>query len=281
MPVLLRLLLVLPLVSASACAQPSYPPRAERVLADDDWCDDHDRNPENRDRSCEVRETVTRARALDVNGHPNGGVTVKRWDRGDVLVRARVLSTASSQSEADRLVAQSRVVVHGGSVHSEMPDTRGHRNTSVSVSYEIFAPRQTDLAVRVVNGPIGIFGLDGTIRAEAVNGPIAMEDVAGDVQAHATNGPVSVSVEENAWRGAGLDVETVNGPVTLSVPREFSARLAARTNVGRISIEGLRYDQGDRQQGRYVGDALETTLGRGGAPVRLRTQNGPVRLRAE
>ena len=58
-------------------------------------------NDRDRARHCEIREqSLPSIGRLSVDASPNGGVTVKGWLRGDVLVRARV--EASSDTEGPR-----------------------------------------------------------------------------------------------------------------------------------------------------------------------------------
>ena len=275
----MRVPLLLVALAASACAQPSHrPPQpvdASRVLADDEWCQEAWRS-DRAETVCEVREVVTRADALDVTAE-NGGVAVKRWDRPDVLVRARVSASARRAAEAGRLVDATRVVVEQGAVGAETPDAG--RGEWVAVSYQVFAPAETDLAVTATNGPVSVHGLDATVRVRATNGPVELAAVSGDVAVRATNGPVQVALDGRRWRGAGLHVEATNGPIAVELPRGYSARLSAATGVGRIATDGLGLPR--RERATYVGDALEATLGDGGAPLRLRAENGPVRVTAQ
>ena len=225
----MRLLLVLPLIAATATAQPT------RVLPADDWCDEA--WTDTRSRACEVRETMTRTESVDLRVL-NGGATVKEWDRDDVLVRARVMARAKTRSEAERAVRETVVDVDDGVIRARMPHGD---DLQTSVSYEVYAPRDTDLDLAALNGPVRVYGLDGRIHIEAMNGPIYVEDVNGSVDLMSMNGPVEVELEGASWRGSGLTVEATNGPITLSVPRDYSARLAARTNNAQISTEGVRY----------------------------------------
>ena len=263
----MRLLLLALALAASAQAQPT------RTLADDDWCDGVERWG-HAATECEVRETVTRAGALDVRA-TNGSVTVKPWDRADVLVRARVVAGAPDPAGARRLLADTDVVVERGAVSAETPETG--RDRWVAVSFEVFAPASTDLDVTAMNGPVQVLGLRGRLRADALNGPVSLRDVGGDVAVKATNGPVEVVLDGPSWSGRGLSVAATNGPITVNVPRGYSARLTARTVNGHVSADGLRLPARDR---RWAGDEVEATLGDGGAPISLRAQNGPVRLRA-
>ena len=261
--------------AASACAQPTS---VARTLTADPWCDETRRGWTDREVACEVREQVVQARALDVAAHVNGAVTVKEWDRDDVLVRARVSAAAPTQAEAERLVRRTSVASAGGHIRAETPRTRGRR-AYAGVAFEIFAPRHLSLRASVVNGPLTVHGLRGRIEAETANGPVTLDGVGGDVSVDAANGPVSITLGSR-WAGRALRVGAANGPVTLDVPRGLSARVEAETANGRIRAQGLDVSQLDRQRGRYVGETLTATLGRGGPLLSLETANGPITLRA-
>jgi hypothetical protein len=86
------------------------------------------------------------------------------------------------------------------------------------------------------------------------------------------NGPLSVGLGGSRWEGAGLDAETVNGPVVLAIPEGYSARLETGTVNGPMSVD---FPLTVTFQGRWR-DRLNTTLGDGGAPVRVVTTNGPL-----
>ena len=254
------------LLPATACAQ-SHP---SRTLADDAWCEDA---PGWGDRAtaCEVRETVLRTGALDVEVE-NGGLTVTEWDRPDVLVRARVVATADDEAVAWRRVRETTVSTTEGLIRAEAPH---HRDGSASVSFEIFAPKATDLTAAALNGPVHVEGLDGTIRATATNGPVCLVKLSGDVEVNATNGPVSIDLRGDAWTGSGLAVHATNGPITMDLPARYSARLMAETAQGPIVAPGLHTPR--RRGGR--GDRLDATLGAGGGLLTLDAHNGPVRIR--
>lgn len=273
---LTRLLAVAVLTAtASAAAQSS------RTLSDDDWCDDTAEWSDG-ETACEVRETVLSARRLSVDAGPMGGATIKAWDRPDVLVRARVVAGARTQREADRLLDATVIETQNGQIRSRQPrDVRGAHASGrwVAVSYEVFAPRRTDAAVRAVNGGVGIHGLHGALRAEAVNGGVALSDVAGAVRARTTNGGVSVTLAGDRWVGEGLDVESTNGGITLTLPDGYSADLTATTRMGRITTPGLALRDARRAEGRWTGDELTARIGNGGPRLRVATVNGGVSIR--
>jgi hypothetical protein len=107
------------------------------------------------------------------------------------------------------------------------------------------------------------------------NGPLSLSDVGGDVKARAVNGPLSVNLSGRRWDGEGLDAETNNGPVSLAIPEDYSARLETGTVNGPFSSD---IPLTVTFRGR-LNKHLNVTLGQGGAPVRVVTTNGPVSIR--
>ena len=269
---MLRLLPALLLLTAAACAaaQPS------RTLPDDEWCDaTNDWNTwddQGRFAACEVRETVLPAGRLAVESQ-NGGVTVRPWDRPDILVRARVASRGQTRDEAAARVRATRVDAGRGSVRAQTP--RG-RNVWVVVDYEVFAPPQTALTLRTTNGGLSAEGMAGAFDARTVNGGISVSAMTGAVRARTTNGGISAALR---GRGGAHDLQTTNGGIQIDLPRGYSGDLAASTRVGRISTSGLDLRGERRERGRYVGDRIEATLGRGGPKLSAVTQNGGITIR--
>lgn len=226
----------------------------------------------NREVHCEERESRVAARPrLSVDGGDNGGVTVKGWNEGGILVRARVQAYARSSEEARALAQQVRVQTEGGEIRATGPERREGR--SWSVSYEVFVPRRTGLQVETTNGGIAVERVAGDMHLQARNGPVSLTGVGGDVHARTANGPVRVVLEGDRWAGAGLDAETHNGPVTLDVPGGYSASLETGTVNGPLNFQIPVTVQG------RISRRIQTELGRGGPPIRVVTTNGPVTVR--
>src|SRR5882762_1874938 len=85
-----------------------------------------DRNSRN-DRlvgHCEMKEQTLGAPrgAIQINPGMNGGVTVKGWSRGDVLVRARIETWGETDSDARSLTSQIRISSGAGQIQAEGPE---------------------------------------------------------------------------------------------------------------------------------------------------------------
>jgi DUF4097 and DUF4098 domain-containing protein YvlB len=140
------------------------------------------------------------------------------------------------------------------------------------VSYEVFAPRDTNLKLQSRNGGIAITNVRGDLDFETQNGGIKLDGLAGNVHGRATNGGVEVNLTGARWEGESLNVRTTNGGVRMRVPENYSARLETGTVNGGVNIDFPVLVQGK------IGRDISTTLGSGGALVRAETTNGGVRI---
>jgi hypothetical protein len=237
----------------------------------DDPCRDNGWNDDDY-RFCEVREHTMAAGPLTVDAGRNGGIRVQGSDRNDIHVRAVVTAHARSEGDAKQLASGVQVVVGSGRVSSNGPST-GNRE-GWSVSYRISVPTRTNLDLSANNGGITIDAVSGTIRFDTTNGGVRLSGLSGDVRGETRNGGLTVQLDGQRWEGAGLDVETTNGGVTLAIPDGYNADLTTGTVNGGFRTEVPMTVQGELSPRR----GLSTTLGSGGPPVRVRTTNGGLRI---
>lgn len=261
-----------PLVLACLCVATA---RLAAQGEDDRWVRDCERSGSDaREQYCEVRHSSFKpaGASLSIDPDVNGGVAVEGWDQDTVAISLRIQTGAVTEAEAKELAREISVKASGTTIEVDGPSTG--RNHTWSANLWIRVPRKSGLTVATTNGPLSVESVSGRMDLRATNGPITLSSVGGDVRARAQNGPLTVSLTGTSWDGKGLDAETVNGPVTLRVPDQFNANLETGTvngpmNLGRPVEVTL--------QGR-VRDRIHTTLGKGGAPIRVVTTNGPMTL---
>jgi len=223
----------------------------------------------------ELRElNVAASGRLEVDGARNGGISVRGENRSDVLVRACVQTWGSSEQEAKSLASSVRI--NTGSVIKA--DAPGEENWSVS--YEIRAPRNSNLALRASNGGISVKGIDGTMDLATTNGGVSISDVSGDVKGRTTNGGISVALVGAGWKGSGLDLQTTNGGVNLMLPTNFAANVEAGTVNGGFSSDfpGLQVEKSDDNKYGPQPKKVNASINGGGANVRVVTTNGGIRI---
>jgi hypothetical protein len=252
------------------------------VLAQKEKVKDKDRSLTCRENSwdndrlvgnCEVREQTLALSGgtIAIDGRQNGGVNVKGWDQNQVLVRARVQTSAPTAAEAEALSRQIRIETSGAKIFASGPDNR--RDYHWDVSYEVFVPRRADLSIETHNGGIAIADVNGRIDFTALNGGVVLKRVGGAVRGSTTNGGLVIELTGDRWDGDSLDVSTTNGGVIMSVPENYSANLQTGTVNGGVTV-----DFPITVQGR-INKQIALNLGSGGATVKAMTTNGGVHLK--
>jgi DUF4097 and DUF4098 domain-containing protein YvlB len=223
---------------------------------------------------CETRDfSLAAVRSLIVDGRENGGITVHAWDKSEIQVVGMVQAHSESQNEAQSIARQIVISSANGTIRADGPRTTGRRNESWSVSFEIWAPRQTELALTANNGGISVDGMNSRMTLETTNGGLTVTDVDGDVRGSTVNGGITAELSGDRWRGSGLDLRTSNGGVHLYVPSNYSALLETGTVNGGMDVGFPMTVQGT------FGRTFTTQLGSGGAKIRAVTTNGGVSIR--
>ena len=224
---------------------------------------------------CEIKEQpVPAGGVVTVDGKQNGGISIKGWERNDLLVRAKIETRAPTQAEADSLAQQVRIETAGLNIHAEGPESRD--DYQWYVSFEIFVPRRSDLSLTAHNGGISITEVAGKIKFETMNGGVSLRRVGGAVEGSTTNGGLNVELDGTSWQGEMLNVTTTNGGVNLTMPVNYSAHLETRTVNGNVASDfPLNVQMTDR--GRLPKE-ISVDVGSGGPTIRAITTNGGVHL---
>lgn len=264
---------------AILASAPLLLPTAARAQASDQrWINDCQENNNNREfnrhrsTNCSVRVFELSARkSLSINAGQNGGVAVEAWDEPGIEVHARIQAWDESMNEARELADRIEIDSTGAVLRATGPSMR---DGSWSVSFVVMVPRRMDIEATAHNGPVSVHDVTGTMNLSVVNGPLGLSGLGGDVHARAENGPLSVELSGNQWDGTGLDAETRNGPVSIQIPRDYSAELETGTVNGPLDVN---FPLTVTLQGRAP-RRIHTTLGHGGAPVRAVTTNGPASI---
>lgn len=239
----------------------------------DDWCRDGHHSGDDRERHCEVRQMTVMATGatLSVDARPNGGIRVEGSDRSDIVVWAKVTTTAGTMEEAKAIASRVTIQATPDRVIAEGP-TGLWRDEGWHVSYRLEVPRTTPLSLRTVNGGISIDNVRSEMTFRTTNGGVSLSKVGGTVEGRTRNGGVKVDLDGATWDGDRLDVETSNGGVNVAVPDGYSARLETGTRNGRLRVDFPVTVQGT------IGRSLSVDLGSGGPLLRVKTYNGGVRI---
>jgi hypothetical protein len=258
--------IAIPLVALATVANSQSNDRAEQ------WRDTCERDSNSSGgRFCEVRtSSVAPSTTISVEGGANGGVAFYGEDRKDVMVVARIQSSADDDTKARDIARQVRVLTDGGRIWSEGPAVQG--TTSWSVSYDVYVPIKSNLAAVTQNGGISVEQVRGEMSFESTNGGINLSDVGGNIRGRSTNGGVLANLSGMTWQGKGLDLQTTNGSATVNVPPGYNALLETGTDNGASRVDIPVTVKGSSKRD------VSTQLGSGGPIVRVVTMNGGVHI---
>ena len=227
--------------------------------------------------SAQEKETINNN--YDTGSHPrlslkniNGDLTIQGWDKKRIEVTA--VKTVGKKEHLNE------VEIHSNmnddhlriDVKYDFDDNWG-RDVTVSVDFTIRVPYGTEIdAVELVNGDIEIQNVEGDVEVSSVNGEVSGEKLGGHVELATVNGEVSLVANGGV---KSISMHSVNGGVTLVLPKKFDARINAGTVHGSIrAIDGLDVDATT-----FTGSSMQGTIGKGGLKVELNTVNGSIEIR--
>jgi hypothetical protein len=173
-----------------------------------------------------------------------GSVTVRGWERSDVLVRGTLAAGAEGLSfDGDREGTWISVDVPEEWLHAsgEQPAFRS--------LLEVFVPAGSSVSVSTVNAEATVEAVTGSVNVTTVNGAARIASPASAVEVETMTGPVTVrssaaevtvgsisgAVEVEGATGS-VQVETVSGAV--SVQGAGLSSLQVETTTGEVSIAG-------------------------------------------
>lgn len=206
----------------------------------------------------------------------NGAITIRGWDDPGVLVRAQIQTAAGSPFDAAALADRIAIDVSGGHVQASGPQSTVHQNWSVN--WEIFVPHATDLTLTVGNGAIAINDITGHIQFNVGNGAVSLTNPSGQVEGVVGNGAIAITLGGDHWDGAGLNVKTATGAISIHVPEGYSAHFDASTTVGVISTNYPVAVSKSKWGIPGLGGTLSFDAGSGGAPIHVSTTVGAIKI---
>jgi hypothetical protein len=236
--------------------------------------------------SGKATDTWTRSYKVPENGrfeliNVNGKITAEPTDGAELVVEGRRSAKASSDEAAKENLAklEIREEVGGSTIRVESRPPRLSGFGGHEIEWTLKVPKGVILDLRTINGGIRLNDLSNEIHAKTTNGGVRGENITPSViEASAVNGGVEFNLGSPLDSSDSVDLETVNGGVTLELPSESKATVGARCVNGGVHVDGLDMAL-DEQSGELdKRRRLNGTLNGGGANVKMNTTNGGIRL---
>jgi beta-lactamase regulating signal transducer with metallopeptidase domain len=223
--------------------------------------------PQVRQNASGLEEAVTHAGFGAIPGdkplelvNPVGSVVVRSGDGWEYVIRATVTGRAETQERAheiaERLVTLTQSQDNGVErITVSQPQGLSNRESAV-VNLEVTAPRDVRIKIRQTAGDIRLTGLRGSVDASAKVGSIQATDVAGQIV-----------------------LNTDVGSIEFTAPKDFSAKVQAKANMG--SIQSDLPLEVVKPRGPATGSSASGTIGGGDGELSLKTNVGSIRIRSQ
>ena len=209
----------------------------------------------------------------------NGGVKIKVWDRAAVQVDA--IKKAYRRERLEEAKIEVTATEENVRIKTDYPDENqtfrsgeGRYDNPAIVEYALTVPRKATLeSIELVNGPLDIDGVEGSVKASSINGTVTARGLMGEAKLSTVNGNLQATFTQ-LDEAKAISLGSVNGNVTLIIPSDANASIRAGTVHGTISNDfGIQVKHGE-----YVGHNLEGQIGNGGARIKLGNVNGGIRI---
>jgi Putative adhesin len=148
------------------------------------------------------------------------------------------------------------------------------QNNDVSVRFTVRVPAGVALVGKTVNGEVEAVRLNGDVTLTTVNGSVSFSTTGGG-RASTVNGSIHGSLGRADWSNT-LEMSTVNGSITLTLPPDLNTDVKATTVNGDISS-----DFPMTISGKISRRKVEGTIGGGGRLLSLDSVNGSITLKRE
>jgi DUF4097 and DUF4098 domain-containing protein YvlB len=218
----------------------------------------------------------------------SGSITITGADVTDCNVAAQIRVQAPTEEEAREIAEKVEIklepVGQTLTVEAEKPPRK--RRRSISISYDITVPKQTNIDCTSSYGSIKLNNIDGNVKGKTSSGSISAEDIQGSAKLDTSYGPVTGrnitgdNIQLKSSSGS-IRAENIVGPVNLNTSYGSitcddisGGDIKLRTSSGKIKLSkssGKDYDlhtsYGSINADELTGDSLKLHSSSGGIYV--------------
>lgn len=179
------------------------------------------------------------------------------------------LETSGGAIEARDLVGDLQAHTSGGSIR--LRDIEGGMRVETSGGGIEGGNLRGELSAKTSGGSITLERVTGDIHATSSGGGIRIAEAGGRVEVKTSGGSIEASFAKGNARGGSL--ETSGGGIEVAIDPDLGFEIDAKGNSVKTEVPV-------RVLGEVSRTSLRGSLGKGGAPLRLHTSGGGVRIRA-
>ena len=201
----------------------------------------------------------------------NGNITVHTSNKEEIAVK--VVKRGNNQRALNAVKINHNLNKKHVFIKTIQPK---NLNDTVEVTYKLTVPKGAKIShANTVNGTVVINGIQGSIETKTVNGNITCVGIKNSVKAFSTNGSVVLEFSSKPKKKQKTIIaKTVNGSITVAIPKNISALINASTTMGSIDSDlPLIYDKH-----RFIGAKARSRLGNAKNKISLQTTHGRISI---
>ncbi len=222
---------------------------------------------------------------IEITAGVPGNITIVGWQKGSVRMEAEKIVYYHSAEQAMLLLKAHPIRVRWTQTSSTIriaeptqPDATMEYNLTLYVPKAKTDIRGTmkrgDFTIESVNGWVEISTSEGSLEAKSMEGYFSGETLKGDI---------SVEMSGKNWKGMEFAALTQVGSVDVKLPLDYSAAIQLETRNGTITVDyPPQVVEGEPEPPQIVvsknSQSLKGAVGDGGAPLKLVTYAGDIRL---
>jgi DUF4097 and DUF4098 domain-containing protein YvlB len=167
---------------------------------------------------------------------------------------------------------------------------RASRGLQINEQVVLELPRQIELTISSISGPITSGGITGPLQASSISGPLTIGSVGDAVKLSSISGPVrvglvtghlsassvsgSLSATVDRLDGRGIQLMSISGPVELRFQDKLNADLDVTNVSGKVYVDvpNAAFEGASDSSNR------KARIGSGGSPISISSVSGNVRL---
>jgi len=223
----------------------------------------------------------------------NGSIKITGADITDCNLTATITARAVTEEDAQQLAERTTVRLEsfGDRLIARVDKPAFLRNQSVSVSFDVQVPNESDLKFTTHNGSMEITNITGRLNGTTHNGKITVEqvsgiaellthngsiicrDISGDTRLKTHNGSIKAYYSQAVPSVCDISLITYNGGIEIATPSKFSGEIDISTSNGSI-----RTDLPITIVGKISKSRLTGKIGTGRGKLHLETHNGSIRV---
>ncbi len=164
----------------------------------------------------------------------SNSLTIKAFK--EIKVKKKYLETPFDEIEV-QLDTNSEIISVKTEINQKGSDSFFKFGREQRVDYEVYLPANIEIEIDNVNGNVVLNGANNNLTVSLINGDINVSNFTGKLECEITNGSFSGKIDSTN----GIDINTINGGITLFLNNYMNANIRAESINSRITDENLQF----------------------------------------